>query len=279
MRNWNTEKNQGMSLVELLVAVAVLGISMIGIVALMNLATRYYSNSNKEVEVQQELQTTFAMVSNMIVDANGSVTFDTSTKTATIVNKQKKYVVTLSGTNLYAKEFLATATITDIKAPENLLADKVESFSLNTSHYDDGYVTLAMKVKYGSREAAMTKNVFMRNAGKERTDFLGYCDVEVTEVTGGIQFKITQNTGATINNGTPLDIKIKMGAAGAFSSVTGVGISSISTANRYYNQVTGVLTVHTKLSAGWVDGASITVTVKVSGTIDKNDSRVLTISK
>ena len=71
MRNWNTEKNQGMSLVELLVAVAVLGISMIGIVALMNLATRDYSNSNKEVEVQQELQTTFAMVSNMIVDANG----------------------------------------------------------------------------------------------------------------------------------------------------------------------------------------------------------------
>ena len=52
-------------------------------------------------------------------------------------------------------------------------ADRVETFSLDTSHYDDGYITLAMSVKYGTRTAAMTKNVFMRNAGKEVKDFLG----------------------------------------------------------------------------------------------------------
>ena len=109
-------RNQGMSLVELLVSVAVLGIAMIGILSLINLSTKYYSNSSKEVEVQSELQTTFAMVSNMLVDANAGVTFTSSSKKAVIANRTKKYVVQLSGTKLYAKAFNAAFPLKNSRA-------------------------------------------------------------------------------------------------------------------------------------------------------------------
>lgn len=161
-------RNQGLSLVELLVAVAALGIAMIGITALMGLSAKYFASSSKEVEIQTELQTTFALVSNMIVDANVSVTYDESTKTAVITNSKYKYFVVLDGTKLYAKEVAATSTetassIVDLKGT-NMIADHVDLFEIDKLHYSDGYVTLKMKVSYGSREATMARNVFLRNS-------------------------------------------------------------------------------------------------------------------
>ena len=279
MNSWQKQKNQGMSLVELLVSVAVLGIAMFGIVGLMNLSTRYYSNSSKEVEVQQELQTTFAMVSNMIVDANESVTFDAANNRAKIVNKKKKYIVELSGRNLYAREFNVSDPEADIKSAENLLADRVETFKLDTSHYDDGYITLAMSVKYGTRTAAMTKNVFMRNAGKETKDFLGQCDVTVAADASDaskLVFTIKQNTGASINNGTKMVIKVKMATSGTLSSVSGTGLTI---GERYFNRVTGEVTVHVTVSGNWANEGTKEIKVKINGSVNKDDSRLLSIGK
>ena len=277
MKKWQVQKDQGMSLVELLVSVAVLGIAMIGIIGLMNISSRYYSNSNREVEVQQELQTTFSMVSNMIVDANESVTYDSSAKKAKIVNKSKKYIVQLNGKNLYAKEFNKSDAETDIRTSENLLADRVESFSLDTSHYDDGYVTLAMKVKYGNREAAMTKNVFMRNAGKETKDFLGQCDVTVAlDGSNKVKYTVKQTTGANIGGNTKMVLKIKLGTSGSLSTVTATGISVTST---HYNPVTGVITAYVKTSGPWANNGTITITASSTTSVNKDESRILSLGK
>ena len=285
MKKWQVEKDQGMSLVELLVSVAILGIAMVGILALMNLSTRYYSNSSKEVEVQQELQTTFSMVSNMIVDANVSIEFKASENRAIIKTKEKRYEVHLSGRNLYAKEFLASAGTEDIDTAANLLADRVEAFSIDTSHYDDGYVTLAMTVKYGTRVASMTKNVFMRNAGKEKKDFLGQCETTV-EADGSnskkIYFTVEQDTGESISGSTEMVVKVKMGTAGSSVSVanaSGADVSISVVGTPYYNPVTGVVTVHIKNSTGWDDGKSIKFSVTSSGDVDDDECRILTIGK
>jgi len=270
-------KNQGMSLMELVVAVAVLGIAMIGIVSLLNLSTRYYSNSNQEVEVQQELQTTFSTVSNMLVDANSYVKYDASSQKAQIANKEKKYVVQLSGTNLYAKEFLVSEAETSITETENLLADKVKSFKIDTTHYDDGYVTMAMSVEYGSRKAAMSKNVFLRNRGKEKKDFLGMCEATVEAQSSNTNFKIQQNTESSISAGTEIEIKIKLATVGYVTGVSGTGISSGPTYS--YNKATGVLTVHAKVSPTWDKGQNIIISVAVNGSVAVGDCRVLSIGK
>jgi len=163
-------RNQGMSLIELLVAVAVLGIAMIGITALLGFSSKYFANSSKEVEIQSELQTTFALINNMVVDANVSITFDSGSKKATIVNSTTTYVVQLSGTKLYAKAYDSSATAAEIAAGPvdtngtNLVADHIVAFSLDKTHIADGYVTLHLKASYSGREAEMARNVFLRNS-------------------------------------------------------------------------------------------------------------------
>ncbi len=272
-------KNQGMSLVELLVSVAVLGIAMIGILALMNLSTKYYSNSSKEVEVQQELQSTFAMISNMLVDANSYVQFNSSSHTARIANKSKKYVVKLDGSKLYAKEYGLADSEDDLASAENLLADHIQTFSLDVTHYDDGYVTLAMKSKYGNREAAMSKNVFLRNSGKEKADFLGQCDTSVTAGTPSTKtvYSITNKTDAAVGAGTEMVIKVKLASqAGQVTQVAGTGLSNVSYS---YNVTTGIVTVHCKVgSGGWAKNATIKITV-TGPTATISGCRVLSVGK
>lgn len=286
MNEVKTVRNQGMSLVELLVSVAALSVAMIGILALINLSTKYYSSSSKEVEVQSELQTTFAMVSNMLVDANCGVTYTSSTKKATIANKTKKYVVQLVGNSLYAKEFGASEAETSITSANNLLADHVESFLLDTSHYDDGYVTMGMRVKYGSREASMTKNVFLRNTGADAGDFHDQVTETESEETISakkvVKYTLVQNTGASIPTNTDITIRFKLSVGNKdINSVTALsGIAAISANNIHYNKITGVLTVHCKTSGAWSSGASVMFRVATSsGDLNPDDICITSISK
>ena len=262
-------RNRGMSLVELLVSVAVLGIAMVGILALINLSTRYYSSSSKEVEVQSELQTTFALVSNMIVDANKGVKFNTTDSVAEISNKNTKYVVRLNGKNLYARAFnLATETPTlNIAVAANLLADHVESFNIDVEHYDDGYVTMSMTVRYGTREAAMTKNVFLRNSEIDAGSFFAECAVEKTDSKA--EFKITRATGVDeIGVDTPITrrMKLSLGASG-LGSVAGDKLKDITT---HYNNVTGVLTIHAKTNTSWAAEGTLTLVVTKTNSSGEN---------
>ncbi len=274
------EKNQGMSLVELLVSVAVLGIAMIGILSLMNASSRYFTHSNREVEVQQELQTTFALVSNMIVDANAIDGVKNDSGKVIVTNKTKKYAIQLVGTNLYAKEYAASATVETSLATgdnQNLIAGHVTSFSVNTDHYYDGYVTVAMTSKYGTREASMSKNVFLRNTGKEASDFFGECDTEVSGSGNAITFTITQNTGNKIASGRKLLIRVKVASIANVSGISGSGVGSIS---YHYNKTTGIITIVASVSSsGWDDKGKVSVTVNMGGAVNKNDCRVLSISK
>lgn len=265
-------RNQGMSLVELLVSVAVLGIAMIGILALINLSTKYYANSNKEVEVQSELQTTFTMVSNMLVDANSGISFTTSgsDKIAEITNQKTKYVVRLVGKRLYVKEFtpISSAVLNIQNDDANLLADHVESFVIDTTHYDDGYVTMGMSVKYGSREATMTKNVFLRNSTVDVGTVYANCTVtsEKVEVSGKnrVKFTITNKTGADISGNITLQFKLngyKSDTVGTITAVTGLNTIGGTTGSYSFNRVTGALTVHCSTSSTWANNGNIVITV------------------
>ena len=256
-------RNQGMSLTELLVAVAVLGIAMTGVFALINLSARYYSHSSREVEVQSELQTAFTMVSNMIVDANVEVKYTTSTKTAEISNSTTKYVVMLVGKKLYARIFdPASTAYTDIEEDQNLLADHVDEFAIDTTHYDDGYVVMSMKVSYGSREAEMSKNVFLRNSAAYAGTFTSNCtSTSEAEPDGKVKYTI-KNKGTTISSGKPVDLRFKLNLTGKevkkVTADSGCSVTSYS-----YNAVTGILTVHCKTSSQWLNDGTISVKIQL----------------
>ena len=177
------KKNQGFTLVELMVSVAVLSIVTLGIAGLLRLAAEQYSNATKETEVQNLLQSSFASVSNSLVDAL-YVEVDGEEITIASSNKIIKYKYNSTAQKLYYDE-IAYSKPTEEKPDEklsdeekikeakesgsageddvaNLLADRVSSFSVDP-HLSDGYVVLAMTVTYQERTKSLEQNVFLRN--------------------------------------------------------------------------------------------------------------------
>lgn len=171
------KSNQGMTLVELLVSVAVLSLLMTGAFALMKQAATYHSNSAREVEIQNQLQTAFTQLSNLMVDATIGIEFDDARGRMLACHEDGFYVAELHGENLYLEQhaYSASADTIDAKLQEarayiisqnarNLLSDRVATFLVDTSGQDEGYVVLALRCTYHNRTAYMSKNVFLRNS-------------------------------------------------------------------------------------------------------------------
>lgn len=68
--------NRGFSLVELIIASAILAIVLAGVTSFMIIGTRNYSNANNEVTVQQEVQQAVNQIADAIIDASWSVGLD-----------------------------------------------------------------------------------------------------------------------------------------------------------------------------------------------------------
>lgn len=185
------EKNKGLTLVELLVSIAVLSIVTLGIGGLLRLAAEQYSNATKETEVQNMLQSTVASLSNQLADAALGVHFDNTKKQLTIVNKDNYVKFELNGTVLYYDEKTYAAASSDEdknnearaasvgKNQENVLADHVQSFYVDTSTSDKGLVVLTVDIRYYERSKKLVQNVFLRNRGGEKSTFVA------TNVGGG----------------------------------------------------------------------------------------------
>ena len=184
----NIKKNQGLSLIELLVAIAILALAMSGVVGLINLASRYYSYSSKEVEIQSNLQSSFAVVSNLMVDADCGISYDSNV--LRIAAADRGYLVIYSGNKLYLNDVTYSASddtkeekwkaVTDQAADtsdeNNVLADHVDTFYVDASAYMAGYVKMGMAVSYGNRSASMSKNVFLRNSENAYVNLIGRSD-------------------------------------------------------------------------------------------------------
>ncbi len=179
------KKNQGFSLVELLVAVVILAIAMSGITGMIRMAATYYSNSHREVDIQNQLQTAFSQISNMIIDADVDVYYTDSRKNLVIVNSSGYYIVAQKDDALYVKEGTFTAAeVTSLSNDEkvanaeaaaatsmyydelNMLTDRVDFFKVDASDKENGRIVLALRLTNASRSAYLSQNVFLRNSGQ-----------------------------------------------------------------------------------------------------------------
>lgn len=201
------KKNQGLSLIELLVSIAILALAMSGVIGLINLASRYYSNSSKEVEIQSNLQSSFAVVSNLMVDADCGVSF--SGNVLRIAASGKGYLVAFTDNKLYLNEVAYAASdntkakkwakvknaATSTSDENDVLADHVDTFFVDASNYEAGYIKMGMTVTYGSRTATMSKNVFLRNSENTFMNLVSRSDAQASVATvssGGKEYpKIT----------------------------------------------------------------------------------------
>lgn len=181
-----SKSNQGMTLVELLVSVAVLSILMGGAMALMRQAATYHGQSSREVEIQNQLQTAFVQISNLMIDANIGIEYDSSRERMISCHNDFYYVVEKHDEKLYVDQvnYTSAATTVDMKLQEartyvmtptdnHLLSDRVATFLVDTSGQDEGYVVLAMRCTYQNRTAYLSQNVFLRNSDSGSTILAG----------------------------------------------------------------------------------------------------------
>lgn len=215
MNDYKVNSNRGFSLVELLVAIAVLAIAMVGITGMVRLAATYYADSHREVDIQNQLQVTFAQVSNMIIDADVDVSF--SSGRAVIVNTNGFYVIEHRDEKLYVAE----GTFPDPSVPDSvkianakiavmlydngsILADRVETFLLDVSDVANGRVVLAIRLTNAGRTAYLSQNVFMRNSGDEEANKLSDYTVSRTQEGTNVTVTITNKSGEDIPAGTTI---------------------------------------------------------------------------
>jgi len=171
--------NRGYSLVELMVSVIILSIVMAGVASVMVSMSKTFSDSQREVSLQDNVQSTYNIISEIVKEANSN-----SSESAIKQDDNKTYIYaenttdnTLSKAYLILQEadrlYLYQSTPDNIKKmslgdkENHLLATKVSDFSINTDTMeDDGYVIMKLECKNGTREADIVQNVYLRNSNK-----------------------------------------------------------------------------------------------------------------
>ena len=170
-------RNQGLSLVELIVSIAVLSIVTLGVGGLLRLAAQQYSNATKETEVQNLTQSTVASLTSAMEDVALDIVYDSSTKTLTIVNNLDYIKFKLTGTTIYYDKHNYTSASTDAEkiaeatgtgatvgtSIDNVLCDHVDSFSVDTTMKANGMVVLNLTVVFKERSKSIIQNVYLRN--------------------------------------------------------------------------------------------------------------------
>ncbi len=210
--------NKGMSLVEMLASVTILSIVMAGAFWMLSVMSKSFTQSQREVELQNSVQSTYNIVSDLIQEANISGSGDSvefSGNTATIhvdsispagAAVEKFYLLTLNTSDhcLYLGEDDTVANISGNAA--NLLARNVDSYSIDTSTLNNGYVVLTMTCKIADKTSTITQNVFLRNSNAmgnistyESTDPLtGYTIKAINSIVNNTAYR----SGQRIDKGT-----------------------------------------------------------------------------
>lgn len=172
------KNNKGLSLVEMIIAVAIISIVLTTVVAFMVTGTKLFNRSNNEIELQEQAQLAVNNIENRIIDAQLGAAFkvDGSYHILTIMNEtDKEYVFWIDDTDSNVdnrkKIFYDTSATNVTKAKADLdlsevLAKNVQSFEVTlktvTGNVPKADVQLGMMDKTG-RKADSQKTISFRN--------------------------------------------------------------------------------------------------------------------
>lgn len=183
--------NHGFSLVELLIAVAILGVVSLTIYSFMNTGARFYQRTSADADIQSEAQLAANTVSDLIVDCEVNISYDDtitnvvsgSPGTGTITvngrileisNRNYQFLIFRRDTNLfYLERRPSAADPTQYEAYNidnaELLAQNITEFEVDLSRVagqgkGKNIVTFVMTYEKGGRSYRGNYQVNLRNA-------------------------------------------------------------------------------------------------------------------
>lgn len=167
--------NKGMSLLELVIAMAISAIVILMIVSFISAAFRVFRKTNDEVNLQMEAQTAINQLANILMEAK-------KVEKSTIVERYRIDNIDLAGYSDYAIVFDDSANelylveynpaslpsgITYENIPysktQNLLAEYVDEFRITPDNAEGSIQSIYLKLTLGNETYSITKQVDLRN--------------------------------------------------------------------------------------------------------------------
>ncbi|MCM1325482.1 MAG: hypothetical protein NC094_07830 [Bacteroidales bacterium] len=162
--------NKGLSLVELVCSVAILGFIGIIVSSVLVVSADSYNRGNSETKVQQEAQLVANQIDDLLIDATSKVEY--VDKTLTITQGTTEHRVTFidadgeafpKGSLVYQEFTVGTGTPTPISEAQ-LMASGIKSFIVYDSEFAKyGYVKLDMTVERNSQTYPAVFTITARN--------------------------------------------------------------------------------------------------------------------
>lgn len=179
--------NKGYSLVELLLAIFILALVMAGVVSIMRATSVSYRNGNFEVNVQTEAQIVANQIEELLVDADTSVSYNSSTGVYTIVNQGVSHQLKYDSSE-------STIQYQSGSGGWSLMAEYVDGFSI------DGISTNSSEVACDNK---VTVNVTMNNQGYKYT---AVKDVYFRNAIENSSVQLLNGAGASTSSSTSENI-------------------------------------------------------------------------
>ena len=213
------KNDKGLTLVELIVAVAIFVIAGLAIGGFVSFCSNAFANSNENVKLQYDQQMVVNRVRDIVVETSNGISFDPATHTLRVFadnpdfdktkansDTNQKYLITQiswngNKTNPDDTEYDVTkksqfimgdvttekSSMTDIAtlAPtvNSVLSDTVNDFDVDLSKLEEGKVTLKFVFQVGDKEITVTPVVSLRNYLTEVTDATDIDDIYTPEIT------------------------------------------------------------------------------------------------
>lgn len=129
--------NKGLSLVELVCAVAIFAVATTVIGGAMVVSAQNYSRGTNELDLQQEAQTATNLIGDLLYDATGA-SFNTTSKTLEIEGPDFVYRIVHEGTNLKYEQYVPDPGGSITLSASGILAENVLEFnSPDLAAHDD----------------------------------------------------------------------------------------------------------------------------------------------
>ena len=187
MKKWREEKfdkrkhrvsscgdNRGVTLMEMVVSVAIIGIFGAVVAGFVTSGANFYRKSADTVQVQSDMQNTMDTVENQIMNASEGIGYTDNGDARVLTTNRRTFVATGSMTpytdvitwkaaeeKLY---YARTSTDSSLAAAESVLAEHVTDFSVDMSQAkSEGVVRFSITINKRGKEETQACTVTLRN--------------------------------------------------------------------------------------------------------------------
>ncbi|MDY3274989.1 MAG: prepilin-type N-terminal cleavage/methylation domain-containing protein [Agathobacter sp.] len=170
MKRIRKGNQKGFSLVELIVAMAILAIASGAIVGFLRVASHFYQNVSSDVDLQYESQQAINQMESLLVDSTKGVSFQSDTLMIYADNIRHSIRWDAASNRLYyskaeySKKEDGSFEFKSILTEDALMAEYVSGFSVSfDSTADSQIVILTLDMKKASKEYHVSQKVTLRN--------------------------------------------------------------------------------------------------------------------